>query len=86
MSLDHSIKQYFDKNNKEVKDHNYLICEEEVCQALRCDDGTLLYEILILKKNEELDLKDDFYYPDAYETNEIEVINKERVIELLTKN
>ncbi|GAA0082859.1 hypothetical protein [Clostridium sp. CTA-6] len=80
-----NVKQYFDKNNKEVKDYNYLICEEEVCQALRCDDGTLLYEILILKKNGELDLKDDFYYPDAYESKEIEIINKEKAIELLTK-
>lgn len=79
------IKQYFDKNNKKIKDCNYLICEEKVCQALRCDDGTLLYEILILKKNGKLDLKDDFYYPDAYEFEEIEIIDKEKAIELLTK-
>ncbi|HBJ1650393.1 TPA: hypothetical protein LA460_000297 [Clostridium botulinum] len=77
------MRTYIDKNNKIVQDEDFILVENErVCQALRCDDGTLLYEELILD-NGELDLTNEPNYPDAYEKNEIEIISRNKAIQLL---
>ena len=76
------MKVYKDKNNNIIKDEDYIYVDEKVCQALRCDDGTLLYEELVLNNN-ELDFADNPNYPDAYEPYEVEIISYDRAIELL---
>ncbi|WP_252225292.1 MULTISPECIES: hypothetical protein [unclassified Clostridium] len=79
------MRDYIDKNNKIVQDEDFVLVEnEKVCQALRCDDGTLLYEELILD-NDELDLSNEPNYPDAYKKDEIEVITRDKAIQLLRK-
>ena len=80
-------KQYYDKNNRIIKDKDYVLVENEiVCQALRCDDGTLLYEELFYnEKISNLDLTDNPNYPDAYNKNEVELISYATAIELLKK-
>ena len=79
------MRSYIDKNNKIVWDDDFVLVEDErVCQALRCDDGTLLYEELILD-NDELDLANEPNYPDAYEKNEIEIISMDKAIQLLKR-
>lgn len=78
------MKQYKDKNNNIIKDEDYVFVDERVCQALRCDDGTLLYEELFFnQKDGSLDLKDEPLYPDAYTSDEVEIIPKEKAIEIL---
>ena len=80
------MKVYKDKNNITVKDGDYIFVDEKVCQALRCEDGTLLYEELyysnILK---DLDLANEPLYPDAYISDEIEIISYDKAIELLKR-
>lgn len=79
------MRDYTDKNNKIVQDEDFVLVENErVCQALKCDDGTLLYEELILN-NDELDLSNEPNYPDAYKKDEIEVITRDKAIQLLRK-
>ena len=80
-------EQYYDKNNRIIKDKDYVLVENEiVCQALRCDDGTLLYEELFYnEKISNLDLTDNPNYPDAYNKNEVELISYATAIELLKK-
>ncbi|WP_252251172.1 hypothetical protein [Clostridium sp. VAP52] len=79
------MRDYIDKNNKIVQDEDFVLVENErICQALRCDDGTLLYEELILD-NDELDLSNEPNYPDAYEKNEIEIISRSKATQFLRK-
>lgn len=80
--------KYKDKNNKTVKDDDYIYLEYEnkVCQALRCNDGTLLYEELECNpKTNELYLSNEPNYPDSFEPCEIEIVDVDRAIELLKK-
>lgn len=78
------IKKYFDKNRKEVKEDNFVFVDEKVCQALRCDDGTLLYEELRYNFNKgTIELTNNPNYPDAYERFEIEIISYNKAIKIL---
>lgn len=81
------MRQYKDKNNNIIHDEDFVLIENEIpCQALRCDDGTLLYESLIWNYSKgKIDLADDPYYPDAYSNYEIEIISYNKVISILRK-
>lgn len=76
--------KYKDKNNKPILENNYVYIDEKVCEVMNCEDGTTLYEELyysnILK---DLDMANEPLYPDAYTSDEVEVISKERAIEIL---
>lgn len=75
---------YKDKHDNIIQEYNYVLVEDKkVCQALCCEDGTMLYEELELLKNDKLDLTDEPNFPDSYEPHEIEVVSKEKAIELL---
>ena len=79
------MRVYTDKNNKIVKDEDFVLVEnEKVCQALRCDDGTLLYEEIIWDYNKgKIEISNEPKYPDAYDKNEIEIISYNKTIRLL---
>lgn len=79
------MKVYKDKNLNIINDEDYILLEnEKVCQALRCDDGTLLYEELKFNYNNgELELADEPNYPDAYNSIEIEIISYNKAVILL---
>lgn len=78
------MKIYKDKHGIIVKDADYIYVDEKVCQALRCDDGTLLYEELYYSNLlKDLDIADEPLYPDAYEPHEIEIISYNIAVELL---
>lgn len=78
------MKTYFDKNNNEIKEEDYILVDEKVCQALRCDDETLLYEELRYNFNKgKLEITDNPNYPDAYEPYEVEIISYNKVVKIL---
>lgn len=81
-------KKYFDKKGHEIKDEDFVLVESDiVCQALRCEDGTLLYEEQKYNFNKgKLELRDEPYYPDSYKDNELEVISYNKAVSLLRKN
>lgn len=79
------MKDYFDKNNTKIQDEDYILVDEKVCQALRCEDNTLLYEELYYSNN-RLDLADNPKYPDFYNNKEVEIINYEKAIHHLSKS
>lgn len=81
------MRIYKDKNLKVVKDEDFILVEgEKVCQALRCDDGTLLYEELKWDFNKgKLELIDEPNYPDSYNSIEIEIISYNKAVNLLRK-
>lgn len=86
----YSLKVYIDKNNEIIKDEDFIVinegAEEIVCQALRCDDGTLLYEELKYDyKKGDLSLTDEPNYPDAYSKDEIKIISFNRAVSILRK-
>lgn len=78
------MKEYFDKHNNVIQDEDYILVDEKVCQALRCDDGTLLYEELEYNFNKgKIGLTDDPNYPDAYEKDEVEIISYNKAVKIL---
>lgn len=79
------MKRYVDKNNRVIEDEDFILLEgEKICQALRCEDGTLLYEELEYSfDNGKIELTNEPNYPDAYEHKEVEVISYNRAIKLL---
>lgn len=78
------MKKYFDKNDNKIKDEDFIFVDEKVCQALRCDDGTLLYEELRYNFSKgDIELTDNPNYPDAYEPFEVEIISYNKAIRIL---
>lgn len=76
---------YKDKYGNVIQDEDFILLEgEKVCQALRCNDGTLLYEELVWDfKKDELDLADEPNYPDAYNCDEVEIISYNKTVKML---
>lgn len=81
------MRNYKDKNFNTIKEGDFVLVEsDKVCQALRCDDGTLLYEDIKLTFNkDDTELDDNPNYPDAYSNDEIEIISKDKAIKLLIR-
>ena len=74
-----------DKNNLTVVKDSFLIVEDKVCQARFCDDGTMLYKVISISKYGEIELEDDYFFPDSYEPSEIEIISSEKAAEILIR-
>lgn len=83
----YKMKIYKDKNNNVINDEDFILIEnEKVCQALKCDDGTLLYEELRWDFNKgKLALTNEPNYPDSYTNDEIEIISYNKAVLLLRK-
>jgi hypothetical protein len=78
------MKEYIDKNDNMVQDEDYILVDEKVCQALRCYDGTLLYEELEYNFDKgKIELLDNPSYPDAYEKDEVEIISYNKAVKIL---
>jgi hypothetical protein len=78
------MKEYIDKNDKIVKEEDYILMDEKVCQALKCDDGTLLYEEMRYNFNKgEVEIINEPNYPDAYEPFVVEIISYNKAVKLL---
>lgn len=76
--------KYKDKYNKRILENDYVYVDEKVCKVMTCEDGTTLYEELYYSNSlGDLDVADEPLYPDAYTSDEVEVISKERAIEIL---
>lgn len=78
---------YKDKNNISIQEEDFILLEnEKICQALRCDDGTLLYEELVWNYNKgKLELADEPNYPDSYNNDEVEIISYNKAVGLLRR-
>lgn len=76
--------KYKDKNNKLILENNYVYVDEKICKIMTCDDGTILYEELYYSNSlNDLELLDNPLYPDAYTSDEVEIVSKEKAIEIL---
>lgn len=76
--------KYKDRYNKSILENDYVYVDEKVCKVMTCEDGTTLYEELYYSDSlNDLELIDNPLYPDAYISNEVEIISKEKAIEIL---
>lgn len=63
-----------DRNGKQINEKSFLLIDGDiVCQALTCEDDTMLYEEFIIE-NDKIQLTDNWHSIDDFESEKIEII------------